>query len=232
MYDVEWVQEALKQLGYYNGHVDGISGPKTREAIIAFKRDNGLRPRYFVGPATLLRLQQATKKPTPARARTREIPWINEINKVMNMHESRDNKPLSDWLREGTAFLGDPSKLAWCGDAVETAIGRTLVDEPIPQNPFWARNWARFGVECGEVYGAIAVFKRGKGGHVGFLVGLTANGKKLRIRGGNQQNAVNDTWLSSDRLLALRWPATYPVKFQRAAPILDDDGAPVSTNEA
>ena len=36
---VERVQEKLKQMGYYNGQVDGINGPITKKAVIAYKRD-------------------------------------------------------------------------------------------------------------------------------------------------------------------------------------------------
>ena len=36
------VQEALADAGYYDGPIDGVLGPMTREAIAAFQADNGL----------------------------------------------------------------------------------------------------------------------------------------------------------------------------------------------
>jgi hypothetical protein len=36
------VQEALAAAGYYNGPVDGVLGPMTREAIANYQADNGL----------------------------------------------------------------------------------------------------------------------------------------------------------------------------------------------
>lgn len=40
--EVRRAQELLKLLGYYQGAVDGISGPRTRNAVEAFRRDQGL----------------------------------------------------------------------------------------------------------------------------------------------------------------------------------------------
>ena len=38
------IQQRLKELGYYKGNVDGIYGNKTRSAVIAFQKANGLIP--------------------------------------------------------------------------------------------------------------------------------------------------------------------------------------------
>jgi len=235
-YDVKWVQKALKKLGHYTGAVDGIVGPKTEAAIVKFKQNSGLRPRPFVGPITLRKLAKAAQM--FERPEADALPWINEINKVLGLHETRDNKVLTEWLRSDGSLLGDPSRLPWCGDAVETAIKRALPNEKFPpalqKNPYWARNWAEFGIACGRVYGAVASFTRGGGGHVGFLVGVSRSGGLLRVRGGNQSNMINDTWISASRLMprGLRWPSSFPTRFQKDAPVLDDTGAVVSTNEA
>jgi len=56
--DVSQVQNQLLVLGYYRGDVDGVFGPLTQEAVIAFQRDNNLDPDGIVGPLTYDRLQQ------------------------------------------------------------------------------------------------------------------------------------------------------------------------------
>lgn len=176
------------------------------------------------------------KKWSWLQPRTVELPWMTEINKVLNLHEVRDNKALSKWLRSDGRTLGDPAKLPWCGDAVETAVRRGLPDEELPgalnDNPYWARNWVLFGRPCGMVYGAIATFTRGSGGHVGFLVGVSRDGKFYRLRGGNQSNMVNDVWISANRLIRFSWPTTFPTKHQKPAPRLLRNGERASTNEA
>lgn len=47
------IQNALKQTGYYTGAIDGIYGTGTRNAVIAFQKDNGLTADGVVGSKTL-----------------------------------------------------------------------------------------------------------------------------------------------------------------------------------
>lgn len=46
------VQQKLKNWGYYKGSVDGIYGPKTKEAVKYFQRKNGLAVDGIVGKKT------------------------------------------------------------------------------------------------------------------------------------------------------------------------------------
>lgn len=55
---VRSVQQALKNAGYYRGAVDGKAGAKTREAIKAFQRANGLEADGVVGPRTWKKLSR------------------------------------------------------------------------------------------------------------------------------------------------------------------------------
>ena len=50
--DVQRVQELLVTTGYAPGPVDGIFGPKTELAVLAFQEDHGLRVDGLVGPNT------------------------------------------------------------------------------------------------------------------------------------------------------------------------------------
>ncbi len=54
--EVTEIQKVLKAKGYYKGNVDGIFGTKTKNAVIAFQRDNGLSQDGIVGKATLAAL--------------------------------------------------------------------------------------------------------------------------------------------------------------------------------
>ena len=47
------VQEALAAAGYYNGPIDGLLGPMTREAIAAYQADNGLAITSAIDEPTL-----------------------------------------------------------------------------------------------------------------------------------------------------------------------------------
>ncbi len=46
------IQRALKTAGYYDGEVDGKIGPKTRDAIRAFQKDNNMKADGVCGRKT------------------------------------------------------------------------------------------------------------------------------------------------------------------------------------
>src|SRR5215510_3757467 len=60
--EVQSVQMQLARLGYYNGSIDGIFGPSTRDAVAKFQIANQLNVTGSLSPDTLqsLGLQQAT----------------------------------------------------------------------------------------------------------------------------------------------------------------------------
>lgn len=234
-YDVRALQRALQARGIDPGPIDGIYGPKTEKAIVAFKRSKGLVARPYVGPITLELLGLSA---SIMNADATMPPWLNEISKYMGLHERNNFQKLYAWLKSDGKTLGDPRVFPWCGDAVETPIRLTLPNEPFPgalgRNPYLARNWMLFGEPCSDIYGAIAVFwrvsKTGNSGHVGFVIGYDPKLRRYRIRGGNQSDSISDAWLSADRLLGLRWPKSYSGTM-RPFPILDSKGAVISQNE-
>jgi hypothetical protein len=153
----------------------------------------------------------------------------------MGEHEIRNKSSLWTWLRSDKGSVGDPSKLPWCADLVETAIKLTLPAEPFPGkvgiNPYYSLNWLEFGMKTEPCFGAIAIFVRPGGGHIAFLVGVDPIRKRYRIRGGNQSNAVNDTWIDISRCRGLRWPTTYNGP-RSSLPVMNSKGAVISKNEA
>jgi len=40
--DFRWAQLELRNMGLYNGSLDGVSGPKTKRGLDQFQKDNGL----------------------------------------------------------------------------------------------------------------------------------------------------------------------------------------------
>ena len=166
------------------------------------------------------------------RPKPKELPWIVEGKKVFSLHETRDNSNLTAWLRSDGQRLGDPSQLPWCGDYTETAIKNSLPREPfsgaVGKNPYWARNWLKFGEPTEPCYGAIIVFGRGKGGHVGFVVG--EDDTDYYVLGGNQSNMVNIARISKDRFLGCTWPITYDGN-KRPLPKMTPNNIPKTTNE-
>lgn len=234
------VQAALLSLDFYRDAVDGIAGAKTRAGVRAFQKAMGLAVDGIAGPQTWAALSKmlmvANKPPVGIVPRpATPPPWHEELLRRKGLHEVKNRSALMAWLRSDGRTLGDPAKLAWCGDAVQTCLALTLPDEPQPANPYLARNWLKLGVPLETpALGCILVFWRGSktgvSGHVGLYAGEDAQGY-LHVLGGNQSNAITIARLDKARVLGMRWPATYP-KPTTGRVLLSASGAPVSTNEA
>ncbi|MDD5432985.1 MAG: peptidoglycan-binding domain-containing protein [Candidatus Omnitrophica bacterium] len=64
----EEIQKALKNASFYTGIVDGKKGPKTKKAVEAFQKANGLEADGKVGPKTWSKLStylNAAASPAP-----------------------------------------------------------------------------------------------------------------------------------------------------------------------
>ena len=200
------IQNALIAAGYDVGvhGADGDFGRDTIGAVKAFQRAKGLDGSGVVGAKTLALLfpgEQARVDSIP--------PWYANLMAKRGLHENLDNKELTDYLKSDGQALGDPSKLPWCGDAVQTAIALTLPDEILPSNPYWALNWVKFGVALSEPsLGAVLVFQRPGGGHVGFYAG--ENAKNYFVLGGNQKNSISVAPVAKAQCKGIRWPRTVP----------------------
>jgi hypothetical protein len=77
--------------------------------------------------------------------------------------------------------------------------------------------------------GAVLVFEREGGGHVGFYVGEDST--HYHVLGGNQGDAVSIVRIARSRSIARRWPRGVSVM---SAPVrmMPTAGVPVSRNEA
>lgn len=207
-----WLQKRLIAHGA-KLKLDGDMGPATRAAIREFQKRKRIPITGQADAKTVERLRTAPgKSKTVVPTVIQDMPlWLAEMTRRMGLHEQRDKATLSQWLRAG-AFLGDPSKLPWCGDAVETCIVKTL-DEPVPGNPFWAQAWKDFGQDAGgPICGAIGVIRwNQRAGHVGIVVDYDPKRKRVKLRGGNQSNAVTDAWFPLSKFIAFRWPNSAPI---------------------
>ncbi len=66
------IQQRLKELGYYTGEVDGLTGPGTKKAVTQFQQQHGLTADGIYGPATAAvlfsdqaRMIESTPTPDP-----------------------------------------------------------------------------------------------------------------------------------------------------------------------
>lgn len=213
-YDVKTYQKRLLDLGYPLGKLDGFYGPQTKAAVMAFQRENNLEVDGVVGPRTW---QQLFPDRKPSKAIIDNPPWIMEALKVRGLNEVINKQELIEWLRSDGSTIGDPQKFPWCGDYVQTSLELGVPNEPLPaviqHNPYWALNWQNYGIEAQPQYGALLVFKRKGGGHVGFYMAETPT--FYLVLGGNQKNTVSITKVAKKRCVAVRWPSTVPQNKRR-----------------
>ncbi|MBB3359188.1 MULTISPECIES: TIGR02594 family protein [unclassified Novosphingobium] len=140
-------------------------------------------------------------------------------------------KPLPRMLREGLALIdtaeqagpasnpvilawaaeigGDVARAyradstAWCG--LFMALVAQRAGKPLPANPLWALNWARFGGAAAQpMLGDVLVFQRSGGGHVGLCV--AQDEAAYHVLGGNQGDRVSIARIARHRLYAARRP--------------------------
>lgn len=166
-------------------------------------------------------------KPT-APAIVDDPAWVAVARSLIGLREIRGPKHnqfiAKGWARLGAGWFTD-DETPWCGLFVAHCIDAAGLRFPrmFPR----AKAWLDWGVECEPVHGAVIVFGRRGGGHVGFLVG--ESGDHYYVLGGNQSNAVNITPLAKSRALGCRWPADVP---QGRVQLARMSGGTVSENEA
>lgn len=238
--NVREIQTALLTLGYDLGPAgaDGAFGRRTVAAIAKFQSDRQVDVLYpgTVGAKTqaALAVALATLTPVPRVGTVPLLPWLAEAERLQGVREiagAKHNATIMDWAKRLGGWVASfytNDEIPWCGLFVAHCIGSTLTSEPLPANPLGAVNWSKFGVSCLPTRGAVLVFSRSGGGHVGFYVG--EDKEAFHVLGGNQSNQVNITRVAKSRHVATRWPATVPAPI--AVRTLKPAGGALSTNEA
>ena len=108
--NMKLIQRGLSGLGHDPGPLDGFWGQRTEAAVRSLLSAGGMAAR--------------PNAPAPST----DLPWMVEAKRVLGRHEGRNNGWLKGWLKSDGKTLGDPAKLPWCGDFVETSIRLALPD--------------------------------------------------------------------------------------------------------
>jgi uncharacterized protein (TIGR02594 family) len=157
--------------------------------------------------------------------------WLAAARRDVGLRETLGPND-SPWLRRVLGALGAKWLLGqpWCGGAVAHWMAQAGLSRP--KAWYRARAWLNWGEHIVlPAVGAVVVFERQGGGHVGLVVGLDQRGR-LMVLGGNQGDAVSIAPFDRSRVLGFRWPSEQiallrnePLPFVAAA-------GPSSTNEA
>ena len=171
-----------------------------------------------------------------------EPKWLTVARKKLGTREApgRANNPtILGWAKRlGLKILGityNADSVPWCGLFVASVLdeaGVDLLSEGRNRMKIGVRAsaWGTWGARLRPerlAPGAILVFTRQGGGHVGFYVG--EDDTAYHVLGGNQSDNVTITRIAKTRLTGARWPVGYPVNGSRV--YLSRNGS-LSRNEA
>lgn len=122
----------------------------------------------------------------------REIKGAEHSERVIEYHDA-------------TSLNANDDETPWCSSFVNWTMEQAGHQGT---NSAAALSWKKWGLEVGEpVYGAIAVIDHGNGkGHVGFVAGVSRDGKTVYLMGGNQSDRVKISAFSADEISSYRMP--------------------------
>ena len=179
------------------------------KAIAAFfKKIFKPKPVYPPAPV-IVKPENKTPEAVAKEIALKDLPWMKIAYGYVGLHETKGpgaTKKIADWL--AAVGMARNDEIAWCAAAANGILREAGYKQSGRAN-------ARSLLNVGETLpafkpGAIVILWRGSiqgwEGHVGFAEKLSADGKQVRILGGNQGNEFNSSWFSADRVLGYRYP--------------------------
>jgi uncharacterized protein (TIGR02594 family) len=155
----------------------------------------------------------------------REVPGPKSNQRIMQYREIA-----------GIKIGGEDSVVPWCKIFVNAAFVEAGL--PIEANAMALsiKHDEDFVELDGPSYGCVVAFWRGSPksgtGHIGFYLGESADGRRIRVLGGNQGDMVKEAWFpKSSKTFGLAgyfWPESEPDP-EGGRIVLDDDGEPMAS---
>lgn len=167
-----------------------------------------------------------------AKVQIIEPSWLIEARRHVGVREIKGPQHSSrivGWLDKLKAWWKE-DETPWCGVFVAHCISAS--GYPLPKYWMRAKDWLTWGESiAAPVVGAVVVFARDGGGHVGFVVGKDQKGN-LMVLGGNQGDMVKVSPFAMSRVAGFRLPKGYNIPpSNMSLPVLASNGR-LSTNEA
>lgn len=140
-------------------------------------------------------------------------PWMRIAQSHIGLKEApgtANNPTIIGWAKKLGGWIASFYKedsIPWCGLFIAEVCRASNL--PISKQPLSALDWLNWGVPCSPQPGALLIFKRQGGGHVGYYISETANA--YNVLGANQADAVNIKPIAKDRLAGVRWPSVVPL---------------------
>lgn len=159
-------------------------------------------------------------------------PWMKiaySLNGTKEFAGAASNPVILSWAKKLGGWFASFYKedsIPWCGLFVAHCLKEAGF--PVQGDSLSALGWSDYDRSCEPTVGAIMVFKRTGGGHVGFYVGEDKDA--YHILGGNQSDMVCISRIAKDRCVATRWPNNYPIS--KLGRVILSASSNLSKNEA
>jgi lysozyme len=145
---------------------------------------------------------------TDSNEKTDDLPWMIVAKALIGVKEEpgdEDNQDIIKWARSlGLINDYNHDSIPWCGLFMAHVMSEA--GEDVPDSPLWALSWKAWGSPVQDsAYGAVLVFKRQGGGHVGLYV--SEDDDYYHVLGGNQSDMVCVKKVSKANCVGMRWPS-------------------------
>jgi uncharacterized protein (TIGR02594 family) len=205
---VKTVQQALADLNFYTGPVDGTVNPQLESATAAFKAAHGMLSRPYPGPLTLAALFGGNALKAADASITSDTPWLDWMIRFIGVKEvpgATHNPLIVQWGKDAGIGWWHRDEDAWCAVFMNAA----LVNSGFPSTrSALARSFENYGTELpGPAKGAIGVLPRGTNplyGHVGCVEKWTDS--TVTLVNGNVGNEVRRSAYKRSSFLTFRAP--------------------------
>lgn len=161
------------------------------------------------------------------------LSWMNTAKSLLGTKElagSANNPKILSWAKTVGGSVSryyTNDAIPWCGLFVAYCFVKNGF--AVRQSSLSSLDWLNWGVKLSRPsFGAVMIFIRPGGGHVGFYV--SEDKDTYHILGGNQSDSVSITRVAKNRLKGIRWPAG--VATPTGGPIVRTFNGKISTNEA
>jgi len=201
------VQQRLQELGIFTGTPRGNFGEKTEAAVRAFQQTHGLVVDGIVGPKTREALFGAQDSHLEPPAMTGELPpWLKEAlldlgKGVAEIAGPGDNPDIVE-AHSYTTLKAKDDETPWCSSEMCKWMERAGIPST---SSAAAASWGNWGRELknGQL-GCVVVMSRTGGNHVALY--LDEDDVGVYCLGGNQGDRVSVRRYSWDRVSHFRWP--------------------------
>lgn len=138
--------------------------------------------------------------------------WLTKAREHIGLREikgERHSPEILQFWRDIKRGGIKSDEAAWCAGFVGAMLERSGLQSTRFES---AKSYLTWGTPLSApALGAVVVFEREGGGHVGFVAGIEVGSGNLLVLGGNQGDEVNIRAFPRSRVAGYRWPLGQPM---------------------